>query len=199
MLLPIFDFNNAMLKFLKKYKFRILGCLLFSFAELYVLPKQKSYYFENDIADFKTSSFHVSVVIFESLALIVVIIAVLKFVKSLKELARMSVAVVYSGVVSFFAAGLFHSLFLCAALFLNRQVTNGEVKKKYTVELKEIKGVNKYQVFLYYFELNKSVIEYFELTKSQYEDINEYDKIELTFTKGWFGLDYSPAYSGKVK
>jgi len=188
-----------MLKFLKKYKYSLLFLSLFLCADIFILPKQESYYFDYDIEDFKTTSFHVVLFIFELVIFTFIVIAAIKVVRALEDYVIAFFNLIYAMAVTFFVTLMLHSMFLCGALYLNRQVTKGEVKRTFLVESKEIRDGNKYGLFLYEPALHKSLVKDFGLTKSQYDGINQYDKIELSFTKGWFELDYSPQYAGKVK
>jgi hypothetical protein len=58
-IIPYIRPNITMLKFLKKYKYNILFLLLFFCVDTFILPRQEAYYFDYDIENFKTTSFHI--------------------------------------------------------------------------------------------------------------------------------------------
>ena len=132
--------------FLTKYKWKIIFWLVFGTIVLYFIPRQTSYYLEDDIDWFK-KGYLSSFLIWTGIILSLVVLGLLLFkTRSIKQSA---ISFIVASATIAFLLFIFQDIFLGTALFVNRQFKSGEIKRGYVVNYMAVANRTKTNFDLY--------------------------------------------------
>lgn len=176
-----------MKKFLLKYRWSVITCLVLFLLTFIWEPRQSDYYLAKDIQHFKSSYITpILIVAFFSICLLLFLIIFYKSKSIIKALDFLYVAPFAIGPVLILSQGLV----LATALFVNRQFEVDKIKHQYIAGY--IVGEEKNKQSFIPMEIDKREISSDEkLIDLLYKPgLKDKDTVRLDFSKGLFGIEY---------
>ena len=177
-----------MTAFFKKYKWTILYWTILLFFLLYFGPRQKKYYFDEDIRQFKTH--YITPILIWTFGIIAVGLLLFWIIKT--KAAKQSALWFLSTALAFaFLIFFFQDICLGIALFANRQIAKGKVVKTYHVSF--MAGADHSKNNFYPYETSTGhIISDRKLINELYQpELKQNDKIALSMKIGFFGIPFS--------
>lgn len=172
--------------FLLKYKWTILSWLIFLAILLFLAPKQKDYYLNNDIEDFK-EHYLLPTLIWAGIAISMVFLVIL--IARDKPLKQSLLPFLYIIFTVAFLLFIFQDLFLAGALFINREFKTGSLQKVYVVKYTDVELTK--NNFCLYDTLTKSISTDQKLIKLSFQPgLKPNDTVRLKFEEGLLGIKF---------
>lgn len=176
-----------MKQFLKKYQSRIIFWGILILIVVYLAPRQRNFYLNEDIEYFETkylTPILIGVWIFVS-ALFLIFLLV-----KVRPLVNAFYTTLYISVFVAFFLFIFQDLFLAGSLFINRQFKRESITKTYLASYLYGTDINKSNFFPY--DISSKHISIDSKLKEQlyYPELKQNDTIILQLEKGLWGIPY---------
>lgn len=171
--------------FLKKYWFNLLTVFILTLLLLYIIPHQEKSYLSTDLDAIKEMS-HRIFLWTELVLFVVVFVLAVRKLKNFTEFLNVVLGISFYALIFFF---LFDSIFLSAALFLNKLSKSETGDKKYRVIYVDN---DKKDLMLWDEKVEKTIEADQLLSANSNLQINANDTINVSFKKGLLGFNYDP-------
>ncbi|MCX6316621.1 MAG: hypothetical protein NTW29_04985 [Bacteroidetes bacterium] len=174
-------------KFLKEHKLRIIFIIALTFLVIFWGPAQQLYYTSNDIRQFK-KDWLATILIGLGTSISLVLFAYVWYHTPSFRQAGIFVLVVC--VLQAFYLFIFQDIVLNTVLFLNRQLSRGEVHKTYLASYMNGTEHKKANLLLYDISTDKIIFDETITDKIYQPALKNKDTVKIVFRKGLFGILY---------
>lgn len=177
-----------MITFFRKYRQRIIFWIIFLAIALYFAPRQRGFYLDADINQFKSQYFFPTLFWVWGILMFALLLFLIRKSESIKQSFQ---TFLYGMLMSAGFLFIFNNIFLSAALFINRQIRVGSVTRSYVAGY--IIGAPKSKQSFYLIDIPDGKFNSGnKLINLVYKpDIKDRDTVVLQFNKGFFGIVYS--------
>lgn len=175
-----------MTTFFKKYWLGALLFLAWGFIVVYFNPRQRQFYLDADIVQFKKTA-HLALIILEICFAGFILALALKRNSNRNQIIRISLSLIF-GLVVFYI--FFQSTFTSIGLFINRQTAGNDIKRNYVIQYLVGGTKDKNDFFLYDIDKKHIITEQKLLDPVYTFGFNQNDTIYINLTKGLLGIEY---------
>ena len=177
-----------MITFFRKYRQHIIFWILFLAIALCFAPRQRDFYLDADINQFKSQYFFPTLFWVWGILMLALLLFLIRKSESIKQSFQTFLYVMLMSAGFLF---IFNNIFLSAALFINRQIRIGSVTRSYVAGY--IIGASKSKQSFYLIDIPEGKFNSGnKLINQVYKpDIKDRDTVVLQFHKGLFGIVFS--------